>query len=80
MFHDAGAHHSVNGVIHYNCPTVYRAITHSDVRLVFKDGKIVEATSSDTKALLQRGVLIRMRGRGTWGNLRLGLTRIARSR
>jgi aminopeptidase len=42
---------SVNGVIHYNCPTVYRAITHTDVRLVFKDGKIVEATSSDTRAL-----------------------------
>jgi aminopeptidase len=42
---------SVNGVIHYNCPTVYRAITHTDVRLVFKDGKIVAATSSDSKAL-----------------------------
>ena len=42
---------SVNGVIHYNCPTVYRALTHTDVRLVFKDGKIIEATSSATKAL-----------------------------
>ena len=42
---------SVNGVIHYNCPTVYRARTHTDVRLVFKDGKIVQATSSDTKSL-----------------------------
>src|SRR5262245_24983033 len=26
---------SVNGVIHYNCPTVYRGVTHTDVRLVF---------------------------------------------
>ncbi len=42
---------SVNGIIHYNCPTVYRALTHTDVRLVFKDGKIVNATSSDTKSL-----------------------------
>jgi aminopeptidase len=42
---------SVNGTIHYNCPTAYRGLTHTDVRLVFKDGKIVEATSSDTQAL-----------------------------
>jgi aminopeptidase len=42
---------SVNGVIHYNCVTAYRGLTHTDVRLVFKDGKIVDATSSDTKAL-----------------------------
>jgi aminopeptidase len=42
---------SVNGVIHYNCPSLYRGVTHNDVRLVFKDGKIVDATSSDTKHL-----------------------------
>ena len=42
---------SVNGVIHYNVPTLYRGVTHTDVRLVFKDGKIVEATSSATKEL-----------------------------
>jgi aminopeptidase len=42
---------SVNGVIKYNTPTLYRGITHNDVRLVFKNGKIVEATSSDTKAI-----------------------------
>jgi aminopeptidase len=47
----APVRHSVNGVIHYNCPTGYRGITHTDVRLVFKDGKIVEATSSNTPAL-----------------------------
>jgi aminopeptidase len=44
---------SVNGVIHYNCPSPYRGVMHTDVRLVFKDGKIVEATSSDTKHLNQ---------------------------
>lgn len=42
---------SVNGVIQYNTPTLYRGITHEDVRLVFKDGKIVEASSSNTEAL-----------------------------
>ncbi len=42
---------SINGVIHYNCPTMYRGTTHNDVRLVFKDGKIVEATSTNSAAL-----------------------------
>jgi len=40
---------SVNGVIHYNCPSLYRGVTHTDVRLTFKNGKVVTATSSDTK-------------------------------
>ncbi|MBN2559823.1 MAG: aminopeptidase [Phycisphaerae bacterium] len=42
---------SVNGVIHYNAPTMYRGETHNDIRLVFKDGKIVEATSTNTQKL-----------------------------
>ncbi len=42
---------SVNGVIHYNAPSLYRGVTHTDVRLTFKDGKIVEATSNNTKKL-----------------------------
>jgi len=42
---------SVNGVIHFNCPTLYRGVTHNDVRLVFRDGRIVEATSSATASL-----------------------------
>ncbi len=42
---------SVNGVIHYNCPTVYRGVTHADVRLAFQNGKIVEASSNDTRHL-----------------------------
>lgn len=42
---------SVNGVIHYNTPTMYRGATHDDIHLVFKDGKIVEATGSDTEKL-----------------------------
>lgn len=44
---------SVNGVITYNTPTVYLGKPFSNVKLVFKDGKIVEATcgSGDQKSL-----------------------------
>jgi aminopeptidase len=35
---------SVNGVISYNTPTVYMGIPFSNIRLEFKDGKIVSAT------------------------------------
>jgi aminopeptidase len=33
---------SINGVIHYNTPSVYQGTTFRNVRLVFKDGRIVE--------------------------------------
>lgn len=36
---------SVNGVMHYNTPTIYNGITYDNVRLTFRNGKIVEATS-----------------------------------
>ena len=42
---------SVNGVIHFNAPTMYRGETHENIRLVFKNGKIIEATSTNTKKL-----------------------------
>ncbi len=42
---------SVNGVIQYNTPTLYRGVTHEDVRLEFSEGKIVKATSSATEKL-----------------------------
>ena len=43
---------SVNGVIHYNTPSVSRrGTTHEDIRFEFKDGKIVKATSTDTADL-----------------------------
>jgi aminopeptidase len=42
---------SVNGVIHYNAPTEFQGKPFDNIRLVFKDGKIVEATGSDTAAL-----------------------------
>lgn len=42
---------SVEGTIFYNAPTVYNGVAFEKVRLVFRKGKIVEATSSDTKRL-----------------------------
>jgi len=42
---------SVNGVIQYNAPSIYRGETHNDVRFVFQNGKIIEATSSNTQKL-----------------------------
>jgi aminopeptidase len=42
---------SVNGVIHYNCPTIYRGTTHNDIRLTFRNGKIIEATSTNSVKL-----------------------------
>lgn len=42
---------SVEGTITFNTPTNYEGVTFSDVKLTFSQGKIVEATASNTKAL-----------------------------
>ncbi|MCC6415376.1 MAG: aminopeptidase [Opitutaceae bacterium] len=42
---------SVEGHIQYNAPTVYLGSSFDQIRLAFKQGKIVEATSSNTKRL-----------------------------
>jgi len=42
---------SVEGVIQYNAPSVYLGTSFDNIRLVFKRGEIVEATSSNTKRL-----------------------------
>lgn len=42
---------SVNGVIQFNTPTLYSGTKFENVRLVFKHGRIIEATSSNTKRL-----------------------------
>jgi len=44
---------SVEGVITYNAPTVYQGVSFDNVKLVFEKGRIVEATSSNTKKLNQ---------------------------
>lgn len=42
---------SVEGVIQYNAPTVYLGTSFDQIRLVFKKGKIVEATANNTEKL-----------------------------
>lgn len=42
---------SVNGVITYNAPSLHGGIKHENIRLEFKDGKIINATSSNTEQL-----------------------------
>jgi len=43
--------HSVNGTIQYNTPTLYAGTKFENVKLTFKDGKVVEATSNLTRRL-----------------------------
>ncbi len=42
---------SVNGYITYNTPSKYQGFTYENVRLEFKDGKIVKATANDTEKI-----------------------------
>lgn len=42
---------SINGVIHYNARTIYHGVTFDDIRLEFRDGKIVDFSSSNDEAL-----------------------------
>ncbi|MBI1840494.1 MAG: aminopeptidase [Verrucomicrobia bacterium] len=42
---------SVNGHIQFNAPTIYGGTRFENVRLVFRDGRIVEATGSQQKKL-----------------------------
>jgi aminopeptidase len=42
---------SVNGVIQFNTPTIYSGTKFENVRLEFRDGKIVAASANNTKRL-----------------------------
>lgn len=42
---------SVNGVVQFNARTIYQSVIHDNVRLEFKDGKVVKATSTNTEHL-----------------------------
>ncbi len=42
---------SVNGTITYNTPSPYQGFTFENVKLTFKDGKIIEAASNDTERI-----------------------------
>ncbi len=43
--------HSIEGAIQFNTPTLYSGTRFDGVRLVFRDGKVIEATSSNTARL-----------------------------
>jgi aminopeptidase len=42
---------SVNGSIHFNTPTIYSGTKFENVRLEFKDGKIISGSANNTKRL-----------------------------
>lgn len=44
---------SVNGIITYNTPSPYQGFVFEQVKLTFKDGKIVEAQANDTTRINQ---------------------------
>jgi aminopeptidase len=44
---------SVEGIVQYNAPTVYLGSSFDNIRLVFRKGRIAEATSSNTAKLNQ---------------------------
>jgi aminopeptidase len=47
----APVRNSVQGHVTFNAPTIYQGTSFDNVRLDFHDGKIVEATSNDTRKL-----------------------------
>lgn len=42
---------SVNGTLSYNTPAVYQGFTYDNIKLTFKDGKIVDAIANDTEKI-----------------------------
>jgi aminopeptidase len=62
---------SVNGVLHFNAGSNYYGKSFDDIRLVLKNGKVVEATSSNTAAL--NNILDTDRGARYIGEFSIGL-------
>lgn len=42
---------SINGTLAYNTPAVFQGFTYENIKLTFKDGKIIEATANDTERI-----------------------------
>lgn len=42
---------SINGTLSYTCPSLYEGFVFENVKLTFKDGKIIEAVSNNTEKL-----------------------------
>ncbi len=47
----APVRNSINGILTYTCPSLYQGFTFENIKLTFKDGKIIEATSNNTEKL-----------------------------
>ncbi|MCB1055701.1 MAG: aminopeptidase [Acidobacteria bacterium] len=62
---------SVEGTIQFNTPTIYQGVTHNDVRLTFRDGRVVDSTSSEPEHL--RSVLDTDEGARYVGEFAIGL-------
>ena len=62
---------SVNGIIHYNTPSLFQGTIFTDIRFEIKNGKIVKATSSDSKKL--NNILDTDEGARYFGEFALGL-------
>lgn len=62
---------SVDGAIAFNAPTIHNGKIFTDVQLEFKDGKVVEANSSDTRAI--NDILDTDRGARYIGEFGIGL-------
>lgn len=62
---------SLNGRVTFNCPTIYQGITYGNISLVFKDGKIINAESNDTKRINE--VLDTDRGARYTGEFSIGV-------
>ena len=72
---------SVNGVIHFNAPTIYRGVTHNDIRLTFKNGRDRRSHQQALTKQLRTRCSIQMKAPRYVGELpRSGLIRIALSR
>lgn len=49
--YSAPVKNSINGVITYNTPSLRDGFTFENIKLTFKDGKIIEATANDTERI-----------------------------
>lgn len=43
--------YSINGTLSYNAPSVLQGFTYENIKLEFKDGKIINATANDTERI-----------------------------
>lgn len=47
----APVRNSINGTLAYNTPAVFQGYTYENIKLTFKEGKIIEATANDTERI-----------------------------